>query len=134
MKRRILKAVYERRLPQHHLDTVSDMQGVPITECQPLPPSALLTHIRQVEAANSKTLCLLYDRLFYTPIPMTVRGDTVCRRTTRVVRQKMGHRHKHQRDPPFVSPSKYTEFSFVWLNTDTQKERERERERNLNSM
>lgn len=40
-----------------------------------------------------------------------------------MVRQKMGHQHKHQRDQAIVSPSKYTEFSFLWLS------RERERER-----
>lgn len=49
---------------------------------------------------------------------------TVCRRTTRVVKRKMGHRRKHQRDQAIVSPSKYTEFSFLWLNTDTQRDGE----------
>lgn len=85
-------------------------------------PSALVTHICQVDVAN----CLQYDMLFARWFQWQWRKTcgTVCRRTRRVVKQKMGHRHKHQRDQTIVSPSKYTEFSFLWLNTDTHRDRE----------
>lgn len=36
---------HECTLPVHHFDAGGDMPGVPITEWQPLPPSALLAHI-----------------------------------------------------------------------------------------
>lgn len=57
-------------------------------------------------------------------------GDKVCGRKSGF-RQKMGHRHEHQRALPIVSLSKYTEFSLCgWTQTHapTRSVRERERE------
>lgn len=68
---------------------------------------------RSLEAASFKPrMCVLYDRSFHTLIPATKCGDAACRRTTSAVKQKMGHRHKHQRHQPIVSLSKYTEFRY----------------------
>lgn len=39
--------------------------------------------------------------------------------------KKTGHQHKHQRDEGIVSPPKYTEFSFLWLNRHSEREKKR---------
>lgn len=46
-------------------------------------------------------VCLVLFFCFFLPIALiseTKCAATVCGRTTKVVKQKMGHRHKHQRD------------------------------------
>lgn len=93
-------------------------------------PSAIAT-ISTSRTRSPGGSCQILKPVFtvtYKLISMTKCADTVCGRTTRVVRQKMGHRHEHQRALPIVSLSKYTEFSFVWLNTDARTNTERERE------
>lgn len=70
-----------------------------------------------LEGASFKPrMCVLYDSSFHTLIPAPKRGDAACRRTTSAVKQKMGHRHKHQRHQPIVSLSKYTEFRYTLLS------------------
>lgn len=83
-----------------------------------------------LEAASFKArMRVLYDRSFHTLIPATKCGDAACGRTTSAVKQKMGHQHKHQRDQPIVSPSKYTEFRYTLLSRGGERKGECERGR-----